>query len=233
MNKQEPEKQVVSEAGVLEVHSIFYSIQGEGPFAGRPAVFIRLAGCNLACPKCDTDYTAKRQDMSVSLIVHTVFEKSKVSKPLVVITGGEPFRQDLAPLVKALTRLRCEVQIETNGTLAPVRPEHFPFHLVKIVCSPKTPAIHPLIEDTAIAFKYVVSAGAIGSDGLPLASMGQEGIPARPSPLILSIGRSIFIQPLDEGTSSKNQENAEAAIASCLQHGYTLCIQVHKLFELE
>ena len=56
----------------LEVHSIFYTIQGEGPFCGTPAVFIRLAGCNLQCPSCDTNYTSKRRTMTAEEIVNEV-----------------------------------------------------------------------------------------------------------------------------------------------------------------
>jgi len=106
----------------LEVHSIFYTIQGEGPFCGTPAVFVRLAGCNLQCPSCDTDYTSKRTRMTAEEICDrvrwaivnseiagmTVAESlSAISddpndpasqtinffKGLVVITGGEPSRQ--------------------------------------------------------------------------------------------------------------------------------------------
>lgn len=235
MNNQEPEKQLLSSAaGALEVHSIFYSIQGEGPFVGRPAVFIRLAGCNLACPKCDTDYTSKRKNVSVDLIIHAVSLANKATtKPLVVITGGEPFRQDLAPLVKALASLRYQIQIETNGTLAPIKTDSFPFHLVTIVCSPKTPSIHSAIDGNARAFKYVISADSLASDGLPISSMGQVGVPARPAGHWLLAWPSIFVQPLDEGDEVKNRLNVEAAIEVCMQHGYTLCVQIHKLYALE
>ena len=61
MNQQAPEKQQLRGDGLLAVHSIFYTIQGEGPFAGETAVFVRLAGCNLQCPLCDTDYTSDRR----------------------------------------------------------------------------------------------------------------------------------------------------------------------------
>ena len=67
-NQQLADKPVLNETGLsLQVNSIFYTIQGEGPFAGRPAIFIRLAGCNLQCPGCDTEYT-KRQTMTVDEI---------------------------------------------------------------------------------------------------------------------------------------------------------------------
>src|SRR3954467_9071958 len=49
---------VRSDGNSLSIHSIFYTLQGEGPYSGCPAVFMRLAGCNLQCPGCDTDYTS-------------------------------------------------------------------------------------------------------------------------------------------------------------------------------
>ena len=55
INKQPIEKREPSYEGTLQVHSIFKTIQGEGPFCGTPCVFVRLAGCNLQCPACDTD----------------------------------------------------------------------------------------------------------------------------------------------------------------------------------
>ena len=60
-NTQPAEKQVKSSGLILAINSIFYTIQGEGPFAGSPAVFVRLAGCNLQCPMCDTEYTSRQQ----------------------------------------------------------------------------------------------------------------------------------------------------------------------------
>ena len=101
MNTQDPEPRILN--ALLQVHSIFHTIQGEGPFAGTPAVFIRLAGCNLKCPGCDTEYTSKRKEMTVAQILDAIYEVSSITTKLVVITGGEPFRQDLTRLLNALT----------------------------------------------------------------------------------------------------------------------------------
>ena len=86
----------------LWVHSIFPTIQGEGIFAGVPAVFLRLGGCNLQCPFCDTDYTEGSEWMQGDQIVYLVRFFMPRKANLVVITGGEPMRQKLGPLIKTL-----------------------------------------------------------------------------------------------------------------------------------
>ncbi len=98
------------------ISEIFYSIQGEGYHAGKPAVFIRLAGCNLNCLWCDTDHTENRI-MTAEEIVDKVNELS-LDVPLIVITGGEPTIHNLEPLLQLLdiTVSASEVAIETNGT---------------------------------------------------------------------------------------------------------------------
>jgi 7-carboxy-7-deazaguanine synthase len=118
VNQQAIEKSTSHPEGLLDVHSIFYTIQGEGPFSGFPAVFIRLAGCNLQCPHCDTEYTQGRRLAYPEVVAEYV---STLSQPrgLVVITGGEPFRQNLTKLLQCLSDYRLLVQIESNGTLPP------------------------------------------------------------------------------------------------------------------
>ena len=79
---------------MIKINELFKSIQGEGPYTGHPAIFIRLAGCNLDCIFCDTDFEYRRQ-ASVEAIVEEVKQLSGGKVKLVVITGGEPFLQDL------------------------------------------------------------------------------------------------------------------------------------------
>ncbi len=108
------------------VNEMFFSVQGEGYYSGRPAVFIRLSGCNLACDFCDTDHTAK-QEMTVDEIKEKALElfplhsyealrNGILSSAFCVITGGEPTIHNLEPLTTALKSCGFCIAVETNGT---------------------------------------------------------------------------------------------------------------------
>jgi 7-carboxy-7-deazaguanine synthase len=101
---------------VIQLSEIFYSIQGEGLWTGTPAIFIRLAGCNLACDFCDTDYSTKLF-ASVGEVLALVAAAGG-DCPMVVLTGGEPLAQAETPaLIEALRRDGRRVHIESNGTI--------------------------------------------------------------------------------------------------------------------
>lgn len=246
INTQTITKQDLSAPDSLSVNSIFYTIQGEGPFAGTPAVFIRLAGCNLQCPFCDTEYTDHLVNDPVEVINRAIrlVPKNLIilagsdNAPLVVITGGEPFRQDIRRLVKMLLNYGFRVQIETNGTLFI---DDFP-HLseVTVVCSPKTGAINKQLRPFIDAYKYIIHAGKVSPvDGLPVTSLehtAKNGV-ARPSPTgigSLSLSKAqIYVQPADEQNTATNDANLKEAIKSATTFGYRLCIQVHKIIGME
>lgn len=227
-NQQKSEHK--SDSPFLEVHSIFKTIQGEGPFSGTPCVFIRLSGCNLQCPNCDTDYTSYRAKVTPELILQSVSKLQ--TNGLVVITGGEPFRQNLAKLLALLTRQGYYVQIETNGTIIPsdVYWNHDTSERKScyIVCSPKTPNINEKIEIHACAFKYVLNHNNIGTDGLPNNVLGfvSTRIAARPTDLFSG---QIYLQPEDSYDEDENEKNLEAVVKSCLKFNYILNLQVHKI----
>lgn len=239
INTQPIEKQDLKNTGkTLFVHSIFPTIQGEGPFAGKPAVFVRLAGCNLQCPSCDTDYTSDVKQMDTKEIVKAV-SAFKLHSDLVVITGGEPFRQNLIPLLGSLRANGFEAQIETNGTLFYPDEYFADSHLrwATIVCSPKAGRINPNLVHYINAYKYVLSYDAVSStDGLPLTVLDHPANPvtARPFPLDeWLVQPTVYLQPADTQDEVINKLNLEAAINSCMTFGYTLCLQIHKIIDME
>lgn len=102
---------------MLQLAEIFYSVQGEGTWTGTPAVFVRLAGCNLSCAFCDTDYALKFF-ASVEEIVARVRAEG-ANCPMVILTGGEPLAQaETRALIDALRADGRRVHIESNGTMA-------------------------------------------------------------------------------------------------------------------
>lgn len=111
------------------INEIFYSLQGEGRWTGRAAVFVRMSGCNLACPFCDTDFNSY-QEMTADDIVARCQEIGGQCR-FVVLTGGEPTLQDDDDLVEAWHKAGYYVSMETNGT------HPYPKGINWVTCSPK------------------------------------------------------------------------------------------------
>lgn len=233
LNRQAPLGPAPATAGLL-VHSMFRTIQGEGPFAGQPALFLRLAGCNLQCPLCDTEYTQGAEPLSYERLMFRIRNMKVFERDLLVITGGEPFRQDIGPLVQRAVESGWRVQIETNGTL--FRPVPFGRN-VYVVCSPKAGGVNKQLWPHIDALKYVVHADSIDpEDGLPILALDHPnaGRVARPHKDLWR-GRTsdIYIQPVDTKNTVDNQRHAYAAVQSAMTHGYTVCIQLHKILGME
>jgi len=101
----------------FKISEIFWSFQGEGLRSGEPSIFIRLAGCDLKCPYCDTKYSwDKGVSMNLDDVMKSVNDLRKnypVSQ--IVITGGEPLEQNITELVYALKSENYFISLETNG----------------------------------------------------------------------------------------------------------------------
>lgn len=132
------------------VIEVFESLQGEGTHVGVGAVFIRLAGCNLRCPWCDTKHSFDTTGV-ITYTAQEILHSFSFNQPLVVITGGEPTLHDLRPLVQGLHNLGRVVAIETNGT----NPIPADWELDWITVSPK-PESGYVITCRADELKYVV-----------------------------------------------------------------------------
>lgn len=217
-------KQNIDDGNELWVQEVFYTLQGEGPFSGHPALFIRLGGCNLRCFWCDTDFESSTWSPKLDELLRHVGNHKPAFCDLVVITGGEPFRQNIRPLVTELLSQNLRVQIETAGTLWIDLPEH---EQLTIVCSPKTPRLNEHLERRISAYKYVLVAGEIGTDGLPIRSTQErdkEALIARPRP-----GPPVYVMPRDDRDPKINAANLATCVQVAKQYGYRLTLQTHKI----
>lgn len=220
---------------------IFASLQGEGPSAGRPSVFVRLSRCNLACRWCDTAYTWRftgdnrphRDGAAYDRTANQVtLEEAEIAGRIaslngnrLVITGGEPLMQGaaLARMVGHLPAMH--VEIETNGTVAP-HPE-LDARVNQYNVSPKlahsgNPADLALIPaqlaawaaDERAFFKFVIAAPEDMAEVLAL--QAQYAIPSE----------RIFLMP--EGTDSATLRTRETWLSElCVEHGFRMSDRLH------
>ena len=206
------------------IKEIFYTLQGEGAHAGRPAVFCRFSGCNLwsgrerdrasaVCTFCDTDFVgtdgergAKFTDAGLlAAEIDSLWPAAYPASKYVVLTGGEPLLQLDAALIDALHALGFEIAIETNGTL-PV-----PFGVDWICVSPKMGA--PLVVNNGNELKVVIP-----QSSQDLAAY--EGLAFD----------HFFVQPMDGPLA---EHNTRLAIETCKrQPQWKLSLQTHKLLQI-
>lgn len=132
---------------MYRINEIFYSLQGEGYHTGCPAVFVRLAGCNLQCPFCDTDFSYS-EPMSAQQIADAVFALSTHPDTLIVLTGGEPSLQVDKSLIEALHAHQQRIAIETNGT------HPIPDEIDWVTISPKADATVVLTHADEVKIVY-------------------------------------------------------------------------------
>jgi 7-carboxy-7-deazaguanine synthase len=185
----------------LQLTEIFYSVQGEGTWTGTPAVFVRLAGCNLACDFCDTDYALKFV-ASVSEVVERVRAEGG-DCPMVIVTGGEPLAQAATTaLIDALRADGRRVHIESNGTIDVALPDG-----VWLTVSPKE-RLHPAMAARANEAKLIVNG-----------SVPEAWVAAFPP------ATPVFLQP--EGNKPSNVALAFAAVKRAPAR-YRLSLQTHK-----
>ncbi len=203
------------------VKEIFYTLQGEGANAGRPAVFCRFAGCNLwsgreedrstaICRFCDTDFvgtngTGGGRFSTAADLARAVSDRwpdKGIGQPLVVCTGGEPLLQIDAELISALHLAGFEIAIETNGTLLP------PPEIDWICVSPKAGS------------ECVVKSGSELKLIYP-----QVG--AEPEAFQHLDFQHLYLQPMD---GPDRERNTKLAIDYCLANPrWKLSLQTHKL----
>jgi 7-carboxy-7-deazaguanine synthase (Cx14CxxC type) len=206
-------------AMTYSVKELFYTLQGEGARAGRAAVFLRFAGCNLwsgreqdraeaICDFCDTDFVGVDgagggKFENAETLADMAFEKwPGGGAPYIVCTGGEPLLQLDAPLISALRGRGFEVAIESNGTL------RAPPGIDWICISPKAGA--DFVQRSGHELKLVYP---------------QTG--AAPAEYESLAFDHFFLSPMD---NSARDANTQAAVAYCLAHPqWRLSLQTHKI----
>jgi 7-carboxy-7-deazaguanine synthase (Cx14CxxC type) len=203
------------------VKEIFYTLQGEGAQAGRPAVFCRFSGCNLwsgreedraaaTCRFCDTDFVgadagrfANAPDLAEA--VAALWPKAAGGRPYVVCTGGEPLLQLDSPLCSALHAKGFEIAVETNGTVS------CPVGVDWLCVSPKANS------------RLLLTTG----DELKLVFPQADAPPQRYAGLAFD---HFFLQPMD---GPQQSANIQAAADYCLQNPqWRLGLQMHKVVGL-
>ena len=194
---------------MIRVNEIFHSLQGEGCNSGSAAVFLRLAGCNLQCPFCDTDHrdgTLMSEDQAAEAC-------AQWDTPLVVVTGGEPALQLNPALVDALHRRGKHIAVETNGTLP------LPDGIDWVTLSPKDlflgDAARP-VQQSADELKVLF-----------------DGIHLPPDYSHIAIRHSRFLQPCDTGDPSRNAAITAATVEYIKSHPqWRLSLQIHKILNI-
>lgn len=206
------------------VKEIFYTLQGEGLNAGRPAVFCRFAGCNLwsgreedralaVCRFCDTEFVGTdgtlggkfTQAAALADRIAAQWPSAETAHRFVVLTGGEPLLQVDAPLIDALHAHGFEIAVETNGTLAA------PAGIDWICMSPKAGA--PIVQTRGHELKLV----------FPQAEL-------LPSAVEHLQFRHFLLQPMD---GPDRLANTRAALEYCRTHPqWRLSLQTHKILQI-
>ncbi len=205
------------------VREIFYTLQGEGAQAGRPAVFCRFSGCNLwtgreadrdsaTCRFCDTEFVGVGPDggrfasaSDLAAAIRAAWQGNGSGRPLVVCTGGEPLLQLDRAAVDALHAAGFEVAVETNGTCLP------PPGIDWTCVSPKASAETVLTRGEELKLVYP-----------------QDGAP--PERYAGWDFRHFFLQPMDGPDLAAN---TRAAVEYCLRHPqWRLSLQTHKMLGL-
>jgi len=205
------------------VAEIFWSIQGEGYYAGHPATFIRLAGCNLACSFCDTPSTSVPMNLSTEEILDQVTKLivPTTYQPIIVLTGGEPSIHPIELLITKLLSQNFRVHLETNGSFS----NTFNLHHSRfwVTCSPK-PETLPKLHHSGGAYTYDEVKWLIPT--------------FTPKDINWTLSAHHYLQPIHTGASSSpvtNLCNLKTCIdylrTTCVPYPHTLSLssQLHKL----
>ena len=221
----------------ITINEMFETIQGEGAHTGIPSIFVRLQGCPVGCPWCDTKHTWEiKADLSVTPAA--VINKGQESETYfisdeaallaqfsmegyvakhVVITGGEPCMYDLRPLTKLLHDNGYSTQIETSGTF-------------EVLCDPRTyVTVSPKINMKG-GYDVLVSALERANEiKHPIAMQKHiDELDALRSNVYSLEGKQVCLQPI-----SQQKRATELAVKTCIERNWRLSLQTHKYIGIE
>lgn len=223
----------------IKINEIFHSIQGEGQYAGQPAVFVRFHGCHVCCPFCDTPQAQNGTDykeMSCEEVCQEIKEQRGGNNTnIVVITGGEPFEQaqQLLELTKAIrTQVKMTVHIETSGTVPPNKhiAEFFDSDIHDILTlSPKHPRTHPNYLFHADEVKCLIGVDS-ADDIIPNAiqkilNKGHYNTSIYTGEWQAQV---LYFQPIAYKDKARSEIAMCRAIAMCKKYNVPLSVQLHK-----
>ena len=224
---------------VYHINEIFYSLQGEGFHTGRPAVFVRFAGCNLRCPFCDTDFSHS-EPMTAEQIARRVFDYSTHPHTLIVLTGGEPSLQVDNELVDALHAHQQTVTIETNGTRpvpdnidwVTVSPKAVPADESKVVLSHEPKVVLTQADEVKMVLSHESKVVLTQADEVKVVftESTEKLLPLWRTTIRAS---HYYLQPCAQPGTEPIRANTEAVVAYILSHpDWKLSLQTHKYLDI-
>lgn len=246
-----PVMKIQPDEDVFKVVDVWFTIQGEGPFAGSRAVFVRLHGCNLRCHFCDTEFS-KPDDLvytADALGKHIAELLTKHQTNLVVITGGEPMLWPLHRLMVGVdahtpgNRRVLSFQIETAGTTGAYLPQMEDTAIglnanLHIVVSPKTPTVDRAVGNSPLvmAFKYVIGPDTVlePNTRAPITKNTQNPdggtvVLAAPPP-----GVAVYLSPMDSYDPALNTAALKRVGQLVMETPGTLAgVQMHKYLTVD
>lgn len=191
-----------------KVNEIFYSIQGEGRWAGKAAIFVRFSGCNLKCPFCDTDFNAHEEMGEIDILKK--IQSLSDSCRFVVFTGGEPTLQVDESLVVLLKKWGYYIAIETNGT------NRVADGIDWITCSPKV----LFVNNGKITIKYASEVKVVFDGAHEISDFDIDAL-------------SYYVQPCDVGDKEKNAEILKQTVDFVEKHPkWQLSLQQQKIINV-
>lgn len=192
------------------INEIFYSLQGEGRWAGRAAIFVRFSGCNLRCPFCDTDFTAHRRMTAEEILLEV-----KALNPtcrFLVFTGGEPTLQLDDALVDAFHADGYYLTIETNGT------HPYPAGIDWVTLSPKD----IFTTGGVVNITHADELKLVFDSSHPIATYDSVKVTYR------------YLQPCDTGEPERNRDILSECIDYIKAHPeWQLSLQQHKIINIQ